>query len=175
MLGHGNAVRQTLGPGPEPRHPLRPAATRADSRLRIAHLALLVEGLVIGVLGGVALAWSTASLRIGAEGTPMLGLALTPLHGALLMTAGTLAMLVCFGRWPTVAFSAAATVSWAALAVVCAARTARHTPGLLGFDARDTVFDAVLGAYNLTICLLLIPAVPLMWQASRSRAPHASR
>jgi hypothetical protein len=147
-----------------------PVATgRAQSRFRLAHLALLAQGLAIGVLGGVALACSIANLRIRAEGTPLLGLALTPLHGGLLIANGALAVLACLGRWPTIIFSAVASGTWAIFAVLCADGTARHAPGVLGFDARDTVFDAALAAYNLAVCLLVVSVLPTMWHATRTR------
>src|SRR5258707_15896288 len=88
---------------------------QVNSRFRIAHRALLGQGLVIGVLGGVALAWSMANLRFGTEGIPLLGLAVTPLHGGLLLAGGALAVLACLGRWTTVGFSALAAGGWAAL------------------------------------------------------------
>jgi hypothetical protein len=158
-------VRQTPGASIAP----MAAAESARARFRLAHLALLAQGLAIGVLGGVALACSIANIRIRAEGTPLLGLALTPLHGGLLIANGALALLACLGRWPTIAFSAVAAGTWATFAVVCAQRTARHTPGVFGFDARDTVFDAGLAMYNLAVCLLVVSTLPMMWHASRSR------
>jgi hypothetical protein len=186
MLGHGDAVRQAMRPvsgrlqntpgstrsgqTPADASTARLAAGRAQSRFRLAHLALLAEGLAVGVLGGVALAWSMANLRFGAEGTPLCGLRLTPLHGGLLMANGVLAVLVCLGRWPTVAFSAVATGGWATLAIVCAVRTAQQAPGMLGFDARDTVFYAALAAYNLAVCLWLAPILSMMWRATRTGA-----
>jgi hypothetical protein len=142
----------------------------ARSRFRLAYVALLFEGLASAGFGGVALALSMANLRFGERGMPFLGLELTPLHGGVLMVSGALAVLVCLGRWPTVAFAAVAAGGWAALAVVCAVRTGQHSPGVLGFDARDTVFYAVLGAYNLAVCLWLAPMVSTMWRTTRSRA-----
>jgi hypothetical protein len=176
-------VRESPGPGAESRQPTLQsswsdqtpvsipsvAALRAQSRFRLAHLALLAEGLAIGVLGGFALACSIANVRIRAEGTPLLGLALTPLHGGLLMVNGALAVLACLGRWPTIAFSAIAAGTWATFTVICAQGTARHAPGILGFDARDTIFDAALGAYNLAVCLMLASTLPMMWRATRAR------
>jgi len=149
---------------------LRVAAERARSRFRLAYAALLFEGLASAGFGGVALALSMANLRFGERGMPFLGLELTPLHVGVLMVSGALAVLVCLGRWPTVAFAAVAAGGWAALAVVCAVRTGQHSPGVLGFDARDTVFYAVLGAYNLAVCLWLAPMVSTMWRTTRSRA-----
>jgi hypothetical protein len=160
-----------------PRPALRPlgapkvnvAAARAQSRFRFAHVALLAEGIAIGVLGGVALAWSMASVRFFAEGTPLCGLALTPVHGELLMVTGVLAVLACLSRRSTVAFSAIAAAGWAMLAIFCAVRTANHSPGLLGFDTRDTVLDATLAIYNLLICLVLAPTLMLMWRTRVAR------
>ena len=55
----------------------------------------MVEGLTIGVLGGVALAWSMGFTRFSPDGIPMLGLKVTPSHAGLLLIVGTLALLAC--------------------------------------------------------------------------------
>ena len=141
----------------------------ATSRFRMAHIALLGQGLAIGVMGGFALAWSMANLRFGLEGIPVLGLTVTPLHGGLLMAGGALAILACLGRWTTVGFSAVATGGWATLTVVCAVEAAHHAPGVLGFDPRDTLLYGVLGAYNLALCILLAPPLWQNWSLARTR------
>lgn len=139
--------------------PSRAETGQAATRLRIAHLALLGQGLAIGILGGFALAWSMANLRFGPEGMPILGLAVTPLHGGLLMACGSLAVLACLGRWTTLAFSAIAAGGWLALTVICAVEAAHHVPGVLGFDPRDTLLYAGLGAYNLAVLAWLVPTL----------------
>jgi hypothetical protein len=152
----------------------RPGARSTDKvvgRFRVAHAAVLAEGLVVAGVGGVALALSKAGLRFGGEGMPLLGLALTPLHGGLLIVSGVLAVLVCLGRWSTVIFTVAAGAGWVALAVVCAVRTAHGTPGILGFDARDTVLYGVLGVYNLAVFLWLMLTLPSL----RRRNGRSSR
>ena len=127
-------------------------------RFRAGQGSLLVEGLALGVLGGVALAWSMGFTRFGADGIPMLGLRVTPLHAGLLLTVGALALLACLGRRSAFIFSALAACGWAALTVVCALQVARHTPGVLGFDPRDNLFYGTLSAYNLaTACCLAVP------------------
>lgn len=131
---------------------------RAARRFRVAHLALLGQGLVIGILGGFALAWSMANLHFGPEGTPILGLSVTPLHGGLLMACGSLAVLACLGRWTTLAFSVIAAAGWTGLTIVCAIGAAHHAPGVLGFDPRDTLLYGVLGAYDLIVFALLLSA-----------------
>jgi hypothetical protein len=147
MLDQWHGARQAMAPAPE----------REATRFRVAHLALLGQGLVIGILGGFALAWSMANLRFGPEGMPILGLTVTPLHGGLLMAGGSLAVLACLGRWTTLGFSLIAAGGWVTLTIVCAVEAARHTPGILGFDPRDTLLYGVLAAYNLALCTWLAP------------------
>jgi hypothetical protein len=130
---------------------------RTTARFRIAHLALLCQGIVIGVLGGFAIAWSMANLPFGPDGSPVLGLSVTPLHGALLLTGGALATLACLGRWTTVGFAALAAAAWVTLTVVCAVEAAHHAPGVLGFDPRDTLVYGALGVYNLALFTWLAP------------------
>jgi hypothetical protein len=132
---------------------------RGRLRFRVGQGLLVVEGLVLGVLGGVALAWSMGYTRVGADGIPMLGLKVTPLHAGLLLTVGALALLACLGRRAAFVFSALTACGWAALAIVCAFKVAHHAPGVLGFDPRDNLFYAALSAYNLVTSFCL--AVPL--------------
>jgi hypothetical protein len=171
MTGGGKAVHHPTRPTPNRFGvaTVHGAAVRAQSRFRVAQVALLAQGISIGVLGGVALAWSMASVRFVAEGTPLVGLALTPMHGELLMASGVLTVLACLGRWSTVVFGVVATAGWAGLAICCAVRTANHTPGLLGFDTRDTVFDATLAVYNLLVCLVLVPTLMVLWRTRVAR------
>jgi hypothetical protein len=120
---------------------------------------LMVEGLAIGVLGGVALAWSMGYTHFGADGIPMVGLKVTPLHAGLLLIVGTLALLCCLARRAALIFSALTALGWAALTVVCASNVAHHAPGVLGFDPRDSFLYGVLSAYNLLTSLLLAIAI----------------
>jgi hypothetical protein len=116
---------------------------------------LMVEGLAIGVLGGVALAWSMGYTRFAADGIPMIGLKVTPSHAGLLLIVGTLALLACLGRRAAFIFSALTACGWAALTIVCALKVAHHAPGVLGFDPRDSLFYGALSAYNLVTALAL--------------------
>jgi hypothetical protein len=144
---------------------LRPPAgevtLRGGERLRsrAGRGLLLVEGLAIGVLGGVALAWSMGFTRFDADGMPMLGLKVTPTHAGLLLIVGTLALLACLGRRTALIFSALTAFGWAALTIVCALNVAHHAPGVLGFDPRDSVLYGALSAYNLVTALLLALAL----------------
>jgi len=115
----------------------------------------MVEGLAIGVLGGVALAWSMGYTRFAADGIPMIGLKVTPSHAGLLLIVGTLALLACLGRRAAFIFSASTACGWAALTIVCALKVAHHAPGVLGFDPRDSLFYGALSAYNLVTALAL--------------------
>jgi hypothetical protein len=137
----------------------RREGVRGRLRFRAGQGLLLVEGLALGVLGGVALAWSMGYTRFGADGIPMLGLNVTPLHAGLLLTVGALALLACLGRRTAFIFSALTACGWAALTVVCALKVAHHAPGVLGFDPRDKLFYGALSAYNLVTALLLALAL----------------
>ena len=106
----------------------------------------MVEGLVIGVLGGVALAWSTGHTRFGADGMPMLGLRVTPQHAWLLLVAGALTLLACLGRRTVLIFSTFTAIGWAGLTIVCTLKVAQHAPGVLGFDPRDSLLYGTLCA-----------------------------
>jgi hypothetical protein len=132
---------------------------RARLRFRVGQGLLLVEGLALGVLGGVTLAWSMGFTRFGADGIPMLGLKVTPLHAGLLLTVGALALLACLGRRTAFVFSALAACGWAALTILCALKVAHHAPGVLGFDPGDNLLYGALSAYNLVTSICL--AVPL--------------
>ncbi|HZN79800.1 MAG TPA: hypothetical protein VFC01_08965 [Mycobacterium sp.] len=130
-----------------------------DVTFRLGRVLLMVEGLAIGVLGGVALAWSMGYTHFSEDGIPMLGLKVTPPHAGLLLIVGTLALLACLGRRTALIFSALTAFGWAALTIVCAFKVAHHTPGVLGFDPRDGLLYCALCAYNLVTSLLLAAAL----------------
>jgi hypothetical protein len=148
----GNIVRQTVGEA-------MPPAEEELLSSRAGQGLLMAEGLVVGVPGGVALAWSMGYTHFGADGIPMLGLKVTPLHAGLLLIAGTLALLACLGRRTALIFSALTAFGWATLTIVCANNVAHHAPGVLGFDPRDGFLYGVLSAYNLVTSLLLALAI----------------
>ena len=137
----------------------RAAAGPERLRSRAGRGLLTVEGLLIGVLGGVALASSMGYARFDADGMPMLGLKVTPPHAALLLVAGALALLACLGHRSALIFSALTAFGWAVLAVICTLKVADHAPGVLGFDPRDSFLYGALSAYNLVTSLLLTLAV----------------
>ncbi len=146
---------------------LPPALTAPEEHLRsrAGRGLLVIEGLVIGVLGGVALASSMGYARFGADGMPMLGLKVTPSHAGLLLVMGTLALLACLGQRTALIFSALTAFGWAVLTVICTLKAAQHAPGVLGFDPRDSFLYGVLSAYNLVVSLLL--ALALVSTSSR--------
>jgi hypothetical protein len=133
-------------------------------RSRAGRGLLMVEGLTIGVLGGVALAWSMGFTRFSPDGIPMLGLKVTPSHAGLLLIVGTLALLACLGQRSALIFCAFTAFGWAALTVLCMLRVAHHAPGVLGFDPRDGLLYGALCAYNLVTATCL--ALALFYQRS---------
>jgi hypothetical protein len=158
--GRVHSVAPTARPsGITPAQNLQHISIAPLKRGSLGQALLLVEGLTVGVLGGVALAWSMSHTRFGADGIPMLGLKLTPWHGALLLGVGAGAVLACVGRRAALVFSGLTAGGWAVLAVVCALAVTHHAPGALGFDFRDSVFYGVLGVYNLITWICLAAAV----------------
>jgi len=134
----------------------------AGSTFRIGRWVLLVEGIAVGVFGGAGLAWSMANPQFGADGAPMLWLRVTPIHCGLMLGIGALTIFAALGRI-AVLFSRIAVIGWLILAALCAAATARSTPGPLGFDVRDVVLYAVLALYNFVLVL---------WFALSRRGDH---
>ncbi|HEX3547526.1 MAG TPA: hypothetical protein VHU62_13255 [Mycobacterium sp.] len=150
--------------------PVKPQ--RTSLRGGVGQGLLLVEGLTVGVLGGVALAWSTSHTPFGTDGIPMLGLKWTPWHGGLLLAVGAGTLLACLGRRAALVFSGFIACGWAALAVVCAVAVARHAPGVLGFDSRDSVVYGVLGVYNLIVWICLAPTLSRTYPKPRNLQNH---
>jgi hypothetical protein len=136
-----------------------PRRERGRLRSRAGRGFLMVEGLAIGVLGGVALAWTMGFTRFSPDGIPMLGLKVTPLHAGLLLIVGTLALLACLGQRSALIFCAFTAFGWAALTVLCVLRVAHHAPGVLGFDPRDSLLYGALCAYNLVTATYLALAL----------------
>ena len=172
VLGHGYATQQATPPaeGEVVYSPSRPRQRRTRlTRFRVGQLGLLGQGLVLGMLGGFALAWSMANLRFGTEGIPVLCLLVTPAHGGLLLAGGALAVLASPGQWTTAGYSALAVAGWGVLTVVSAVEAAHHAPGALGFDSRDTMLYAGLAVYNLVLVVLVAPTVRARWRSRRAR------
>jgi hypothetical protein len=161
----GGVVRQTAAVDRRDRavcghvSPSPNASVPIASRSGLGRGLLTVEGLTIGVLGGVALASSMGYARFGADGMPMLGLKVTPPHAALLLVMGALALLACLGPRAALIFSALTAFGWAALTGVCAFKVAHHAPGVLGFDPRDSFLYGALSAYNFVTSFLLALAL----------------
>ncbi len=122
------------------------------ARVRIGRWALGAEGFALGVFGGTGLAWSMANPHFGAAGAPIMWLRVTPLHCSLLLVAGVLTVFAAFGRSAALFYRIAATSS--------------HSPGPLGFDARDTVLYTILTGYNVALAA---------WFAFPNRTTPAAR
>lgn len=135
------------------------------AQARIGRWALGAQGFALGVFGGTGLAWSMANPHFGAAGAPIMWLRVTPLHCSLLLVVGVLTVFAAFGRSAAL-FNRIAAVGWFIVTVVCIAATSSHSPGPLGFDARDTVLYTILTGYNVALAA---------WFAFPNRTTPAAR
>ena len=133
--------------------------SRNPGHFRNGRWFLLAEGLVLiglGICGFVSAAMHPDAPPTGA---PVLVLALTPWHSAILLGFGALTLAGTLHRRLAIAVSAAAAVVFMLLVIAGAVAAAHHAPGPLGFEARDIVLHGVLAASNFAVLYWLIPDV----------------
>ncbi|WP_406813627.1 DUF4383 domain-containing protein [Mycobacterium sp. M23085] len=133
--------------------------SRKPSHFRSGRWYLLADGVLLiglGVAGFVSAAFHPHAPPTGA---PVLWLALTPWHSALLAGLGALAVIGVVQRHAAIAATALCTVVFAALVIIGAVAAAHHAPGPLGFEARDIVLHGVLAAISFAVLYWLLPDV----------------
>ncbi|CAN5663132.1 hypothetical protein BH09ACT8_BH09ACT8_15040 [soil metagenome] len=129
--------------------------SRNPSHFRSGHWLLAAEGGVLVVLGGAGFASNVWHGGVA----PVLVLALTPWHSAILLSFGLLAMIGSMNRRAAITVTAVGTVAFLALVVVGAVSAISHTAGPLGLEPRDIVLHAMVSAANFAILYWLIPDV----------------
>ena len=127
------------------------------SHFRVGRWFLLAEGILLVGLGTAGLDSVAMSPSVGPTGAALLGLALTPAHCAVLTGLGVAAVSASLHRRAAVVVTATSTVAFVLLFAIGSVASARATPGLFGFDPRDSALHAVLLAYNLALLMWLIP------------------
>ncbi len=127
------------------------------SHYRLGRRALIGEGVLLALFGGIAIAEMPTQPRLGSAGVMLLGLRVTPMQAGVLAAFGIVAVLSAFTRRSAVWFSGVAATASMALTIWAAVAAAHGHPGPMGFDARDCVLYGVLGAYNLGLLIYLNP------------------
>ena len=133
--------------------------SRNPSHFRSGRWFLAAEGAVVVVLGGAGFVSNAWHGDVAPVGAPVLMLALTPWHSAILLVFGLLALIGSMNRRAAVTVAATGTVAFLVLVVVGAVSAIPHTAGPLGLDPRDIVLDAMLSAANFAVLYWLIPDV----------------
>jgi len=133
--------------------------SRNPSHFRQSRWFLLGEGLLLIALGVAGFISAATHPDAPPSGAPVLVLALTPWHSAILLGFGILALLGMLQRRAAITVSATAAVVFMVLVIIGAVAAAHHAPGPLGFEARDIVLHGVLASANFAVLYWLIPDV----------------
>ncbi|HWF68727.1 MAG TPA: DUF4383 domain-containing protein [Mycobacterium sp.] len=133
--------------------------SRNPSHFRNGRWFLLAEGALLIGLGSAGFILAATHPHAAPAGAPILGLALTPWHSALLFGFGVLAVFGVLQRRAAIAVTALSAVAFVALVIIGAVFSAHHAPGPLGFEPRDIVLHGVLAVVNFAVLYWLIPDV----------------
>ena len=132
--------------------------SRNPSHFRNGRWFLLAEAALLIGLGSAGFVSAAMHPHAAPAGAPVLGLALTPWHSALLFGFGVLAVA---RRSPAPRSDsgdrAQCRVAFVALVIIGAVFAAHHVPGPLGFEPRDIVLHGVLAVASFAVLYWLIP------------------
>lgn len=131
--------------------------SRNPNHFRTGRWFLLAEGVLLIALGIAGFVSATTHPDAPPTGAPVLVLALTPWHSAVLLGFGMLATLGALQRRAAISVTALGAVIFVALVIIGAVSAAHHAPGPLGFEPRDIVLHGLLAAANFAVLYWLIP------------------
>lgn len=118
---------------------------------------LLVEGVLVSAFGIAGLISAALHPHAGPTGAPVLGLATTAAHSAILLGFGVAAIAAIGFRRAAVTVTAVSAIAYLMLLFVSSVATARAKPTLFGFHAADIVLHGMLAIVNLALLMWLIP------------------
>lgn len=118
---------------------------------------LLAEGVLVSAFGIAGLISAALDPHAGATGAPVLGLATTPAHSAILLAFGVVAIAAIAKRRAAVTVTALSAIAYFMLLFFSSVATAQAKPTPLGFHAADIVLHGVLGVVNLGLLMWFIP------------------
>lgn len=118
---------------------------------------LLIEGVLVSAFGIAGLISAALHPHAGPTGAPVLGLAMTVAHSAILLAFGVVAIAAIGSRRAAITVTAVSAVAYLMLLFFSSVATARAKPTPLGFHAADIVLHAALGIVNLALLMWLIP------------------
>jgi Domain of unknown function (DUF4383) len=133
--------------------------SRNPSHFRNGRWFLLAEGVLLVALGTAGFVSAATHPDAPPTGAPVLVLALTPWHSAILFGFGVLAVFGVLQRRAAIAVTALSAVVFVALVIIGAVSAAHQVPGPLGFEPRDIVLHGVLAVATFAVLYWLIPDV----------------
>jgi Domain of unknown function (DUF4383) len=126
-------------------------------RFRSGRWLLLIEGVLVSAFAVAGLVSAALHPYADPTGTPVLGLATTPAHSAVLLGLGVVAVASVGKRRAAVAVTALSAVVYTMLLFFSSVATARGMPTPLGLHAADILLHGVLAVVNLALLMWLIP------------------
>jgi hypothetical protein len=118
---------------------------------------LLAEGVLVSAFGIAGLVSAALHPHAGPTGAPVLGLATTPAHSAVLLALGLAAIAAVGNRRVAVTVTALSVVAYMMLLFFSSVASARTKPTPLGFHPADILLYGVLAVVNLALLMWLIP------------------
>jgi hypothetical protein len=131
--------------------------SRNPAHFRRGRWFLLAEGLLLIALGTAGFVSAATHPDSPPAGAPVLVLALTPWHSAILLGFGVLAAAGTLQRHAAIIVTALGAVGFVILVFIGAVAAVHRAPGPLGFEPRDIVLHGVLAAANFAVLYWLIP------------------
>lgn len=126
-------------------------------RFRSGRWLLLAEGVLVSAFGVAGLISAALQPHEEPTGAPVLGLATTVPHSAILLGFGLAAVAAVGNRRAAITVTALSAIAYLMLLFFSSVATARANPTPLGFHAAHIVLHAVLGVVNLALLMWLIP------------------
>jgi hypothetical protein len=118
---------------------------------------LLAEGVLVSAFAIAGLVSGILHPHAGPTGTPVLGLASTPAHNAILLAFGLLAVAGVGNRRAAVTVTALSAVAYTMMLFISSVATSQNMPTPLGLHAAHILLHGVLGVVNLALLIWLIP------------------
>ena len=126
-------------------------------RFRSGRWFLLAEGVLVSAFAIAGLVAGILHPHAGPTGTPVLGLASTPAHNAVLLALGVVAVAAVGKRRVAVTVTALSAVAYTMLLFFSSVATAQRMPTPLGLHAAHILLHGVLAVVNLALLMWLIP------------------
>ncbi|WP_458315948.1 hypothetical protein [Mycolicibacterium brisbanense] len=147
-------ARDTRGPMPPQTAGLRRVSLN-PSHWRQGRLILAGEAVATGVLGVIGLIG--VLVRPQHDGWSVLGVSLTPMLSAVMLTIAALAALSVLHRRTAKVFTLGMGAAAVALMIICSVAAVHHDPGPMGFTAPAILLWTILFCWSIASAMWILP------------------